>query len=268
MDVGTDRRAVAAIFDARAAGYAGSDWHGRCADRLVAVCPLRPGDRVLDAATGTGLAALAAARVVGPAGSVCGVDISTGMLREARAALNASGLTNVELQAADATSLQRFDAAAFDAVLCAQGLLYMSPPAALLEWHRLLKPGGHLAFSSMAADSPPPARIFRECAAAFGVSLPDPSAPLGSTLSCRTALERAGFAVVNIVSEAIEFSAHDLTRAWDSNLRSAWHGGVRRLGEAQQAALRRAYEEALAAAACDDPAALHRASILYAIGRR
>ncbi len=45
---------------------------------------LRPGMRVLDVATGTGLMAREASAVVGPSGRVVGVDPSAGMLREAR----------------------------------------------------------------------------------------------------------------------------------------------------------------------------------------
>ena len=45
---------IAELFDARAARYARDDWHRRYAEQLVAITPLRPGDRVLDAGTGTG----------------------------------------------------------------------------------------------------------------------------------------------------------------------------------------------------------------------
>lgn len=48
----------------------------------------------------------------------------------------------------------------------------------------------------------------------------------------------------------------DLSQAWASNLRSAAHADVRRLTEAQQQALRRAYVEALAREARNDASAL------------
>lgn len=72
---------IAATFDTRAGSYAKNDWHRRCAERLVALCDLPVGCRVLDACTGTGFAALAAAQAVGPEGRVYGVDVSDGMLR-------------------------------------------------------------------------------------------------------------------------------------------------------------------------------------------
>lgn len=160
-----------------------------------------------------GFAALAAARAVGSEGHVRGVDISAGMLAQARAALTEADLANVELVQGDATALPQYGSETFDVITCAAGLLYMpvADTRALREWHRLLKVGGLVAFSTMASGSPPGARIFRACAATFGVSLPDPSASLGSVSACRNVLERAAFEVVTIVSGAIEFSAQDLT---------------------------------------------------------
>jgi ubiquinone/menaquinone biosynthesis C-methylase UbiE len=262
-----DLSAIAEAFDGRAARYASSDWHKRAAERLVALCALRRGDRVLDAATGTGFAALAAAQIVGLEGRITGLDVSPGMLREARAAIRRAGVTNVELIESDAANLPQYGAASFHAVTCAAGLLYMPVADALREWHRVLKPGGIVAFSSMCAGSPLAGRIFRDCAAAFGIVLRDPCEPLGSASACRNALETAGFEVADIVSEAIEFSAYDLTLAWESNSRSAAHGAVRLLSDEQQRALKEAYLEALDREARTNPGALERAQILYALGR-
>jgi ubiquinone/menaquinone biosynthesis C-methylase UbiE len=263
-----DLTAIAAAFDARAPTYGRSDWHLRCAERLVEICQLEPGDHVLDAATGTGFAAGAAARAVGSAGHVLGVDISAGMLREARAAMNRAGLTNVDFLEADVIHLPEAWTARFDAVTCAAGLLYMRFAEALRAWHRVLKPGGRVAFSTMRASSPPGARIFRECAAAYRVRLADPSEPLGSEHASRAALETAGFEVVEIVSEPIEFSGDDLSQAWDANFRSAGHVAVQQLSLENQESMKGAYLAALAREELNHPGALSRADLLYVVGRR
>jgi ubiquinone/menaquinone biosynthesis C-methylase UbiE len=222
----------------------------------------------MDAATGTGFAALAAARMVGAGGRVCGIDISRGMLKEAYAAVEAFGLGNVDLVEGDATQVSQYEDGSFDVITCAAGLLYMPVTEALREWRRLLKGRGLLAFSTMKAGSPPAGRVFRECAARFGLSLSDPSQPLGSVDACRHALEAAAFEVVDIVSETVDFSAQDLTLAWESNSRSAGHAEVQRLSAPEQSALKGAYLQALAREDHEHPGVLRQAEILYALGRR
>jgi ubiquinone/menaquinone biosynthesis C-methylase UbiE len=259
---------IAEAFDARANSYGKGEWHRRSAERLVELSGLRPGDRVLDAGTGTGFAAVAAARLVGAQGHVIGVDISSGMLREARAELSRSGLTNVEFVQGDATSLTQFAAGTVDGITCATGLLYMDVASALREWHRLLRNGGLLAFSTIAAGSPPGGRVFRRCAAELGVSLQDPCEPLGTSVASRAALEEAGFEVVAIIPEVITLSPADVENAWQSNSRSPAYADIRRLSAEDQLTLERRYLEALAEQERRHPGALARADILDAIGRR
>jgi ubiquinone/menaquinone biosynthesis C-methylase UbiE len=259
---------IAQSFDARACGYGRGNWHRRSAERLVELCHFRAGDRVLDAGTGTGFAALAAARAVGDRGCVIGVDVSSGMLREARIAVTQSGPTNVEFVQGDATSLPQLGSGTFDAVTCATGLLYMDAAGALREWHRLLREGGLLAFSTIAAGSPTGGRLFRECAAVFGITLTDPCEALGSSAAGNVALAQAGFEVVAIVPDVVMFSPEDLENAWQSNFRSPAYPEVRQLSREDQSAMERKYLAMLEAEERSRPGALAGADILYAIGRR
>lgn len=59
---------------------------------------LKPGERVVDVGSGAGLDSLIAARMVGPAGRVIGVDMTPKMLAKARAAAAEMGLDNVEFR--------------------------------------------------------------------------------------------------------------------------------------------------------------------------
>src|SRR5438105_13147827 len=59
--------------------------HHRWRERAADLAAVRPGDRALDVATGTGDLALALARRVRPDGEVVGADFSDGMLARARA---------------------------------------------------------------------------------------------------------------------------------------------------------------------------------------
>jgi ubiquinone/menaquinone biosynthesis C-methylase UbiE len=265
---GTSGQRIAADFDARAPRYNQNRWHREVAGQLVTRCALTPGQRVLDAATGTGFAALAAARVVGPTGLVIGVDISAGMLSEAGRAAEAERLPGLAWHQGDASRLPDDWQARFDVVTCAAGLLYMDVARALAEWRRVLKPGGRVAFSSMATRSPPAGALFRDCAAESGVRLGDPSAPLGSARACRAALLHAGFVAVDVETGTVRVDAGDHALAWESNLRSAGHAAVQGLAAADLDALRQRYLSALERASRHDLAALEAATVLYASGRR
>ncbi len=113
----------------------------------VASLRLRPGDRVLDVATGTGKLALAASERVGPAGAVIGLDASARMLaRATRAAGRQPDRdSGVEWVLGDAMSM-RFTDAAFDAVSIGFGLRNLPDfGAGMDEMARVLRRGGRLA---------------------------------------------------------------------------------------------------------------------------
>ena len=106
---------------------------------------LEPGQRVLDAATGTGIAAKAARAVVGTGGHVTAADVSQAIVDRARQRLASSPNTSVVVE--DCQSLS-FDDGVFDAVLCSLGLMFFPDPArGLSEFYRVLRPGGRAAVS-------------------------------------------------------------------------------------------------------------------------
>ncbi|MFN2168084.1 MAG: methyltransferase domain-containing protein, partial [Anaerolineae bacterium] len=100
---------------------------------------------VLDVATGTGRLPLALMRerFASAGGRVVGLDLSRGMLRQARAKL-LSYRPQVDLVWQDACCLP-FDDGTFDAVTCLESLEFMPQPReALAEMVRVLAPGGVL----------------------------------------------------------------------------------------------------------------------------
>jgi ubiquinone/menaquinone biosynthesis C-methylase UbiE len=262
------RDATATAFDKRAAAYSSNSWHIRYAERLVELAAPTSGARVLDAATGTGLAAIAAARTTGPVGRVTGVDISSGMLAQARQAATATGLANIDLVRADATSLARFPDGSFDLVLCSAGLLYMPVQAALREWLRLLAPGGLVGFSTMREGFPVAARLFRDHARAYGLTLTDPALPLGTPTRCAQALRDAGFTPTDLVTEAIRFSPGDLSHAWEAHVHGPHHNDVTALTPEQAQAFRHDYTSALVGLLHADPGRVLDSEVIYAFGAK
>jgi demethylmenaquinone methyltransferase/2-methoxy-6-polyprenyl-1,4-benzoquinol methylase len=109
----------------------------------VLVSNVRPGDRVLDIAGGTGDLALAFAKKVGASGQVVHTDINEAMLRTGRDRLLDAGIVLPTL-VCDAEKLPFADDS-FDLVSVAFGLRNMThKDLALAEMNRVLKPGGKL----------------------------------------------------------------------------------------------------------------------------
>lgn len=91
---------LAPVYDAVAAAY-GLVGAGRFHRRAVQRLGLRPGDKAVDLACGTGANLSHLVEAVGPTGRVIGVDLSPGMLAEARERSRRHGWENVELVEAD-----------------------------------------------------------------------------------------------------------------------------------------------------------------------
>ncbi len=144
MDARLQRRVQRYGWDLAADAYA-RHWHGPLAGvqgELLALAAPAAGEAVLDVACGAGVVAVAAARAVGPAGRVLGIDLADAMVRASRQRALELGLGHAAFERMDAEQLQLPDAG-FDLVLCALGLMYVpDPDAALRELHRVLRPGG------------------------------------------------------------------------------------------------------------------------------
>lgn len=116
----------------------------RWAPALVDVAEVRTGQRVLDVACGTGVVTRLLAERVGSTGRVVGLDFNAGMLVAVRAAAPSLAIEWLE---ANAMNMPLPDAA-FDAVVCQQGLQFVPDKlAALREMRRVLVPSGRLAMS-------------------------------------------------------------------------------------------------------------------------
>jgi ubiquinone/menaquinone biosynthesis C-methylase UbiE len=102
---------------------------------------LAPGMRVLDIGCGLGHVARLAGEIVGPTGSVLGLDRSPDALAVARERTERAGVTNVHFVDGDATAWRASEP--FDAILARLLLFHMSSPAAVARHHLSnLRPGG------------------------------------------------------------------------------------------------------------------------------
>jgi ubiquinone/menaquinone biosynthesis C-methylase UbiE len=170
----------------------------------------RPGERVLDLACGTGIVARSVAPLVGASGRVTALDLRPGMLAAGRARAAAEGAA-IEWLEGDALAPDLPDAA-FDLVVCQQGLQFFADRAAgLRQVHRVLGEAGRVTLAVWRSVDAHP--IFAEFAAAevrhlgsLGVTREDALAPfsLGKSEELRDLLERAGFRNIEIVEETVD----------------------------------------------------------------
>ena len=158
-------KAVRGVFDSVASKYdvmndlMSVGMHRAWKAYTVLVANVKPGQRVLDIAGGTGDLALAFAPKVGATGQVVHTDINEAMLREGRNRLLDAGVSLPTL-ACDAEHLPFADAH-FDLVTVAFGLRNMTDKdAALLEMNRVLKPGGKLLVLEFSKVAKPLAKFY------------------------------------------------------------------------------------------------------------
>lgn len=111
--------------------------------KICQMAELRSGQEVLDVASRTGVCSRIAAKIVGTAGRVIGIDASEGMVHNSSSLFyNSPNLSFLQM---DAEKLE-FPDNSFDAVISLCGILHFPDvESAISEMFRVLRPGGHLA---------------------------------------------------------------------------------------------------------------------------
>jgi SAM-dependent methyltransferase len=120
---------------------------------------IQAGEKILDVGCGTGLDMILASRLVGPAGRVCGIDLTPEMVGKAAANLIRAQAGNAVAVVAGSEAIP-YEDNTFDVVI-SNGVLNLSPlkEQSLREIFRVLKPAGRLQLADIVLNEDLPAEM-------------------------------------------------------------------------------------------------------------
>jgi ubiquinone/menaquinone biosynthesis C-methylase UbiE len=150
-------------YGARAPSYdEGNDgWHITLGLDFARWISPQPGEYALDLACGTGLVTLPVASAIGPSGKVIGIDLTPGMLAEARKKPIPSDSAPVTWIEEDITSISSLPEiqdvvqshGGFDVItLCSALVLLPDQPACITHWSTFLRPGGRMIIDVISSN--------------------------------------------------------------------------------------------------------------------
>jgi len=214
---------------------ANSFW-GRFGRDTVKQLHLQPGQHVLDVCCGSGASALPAAEIVGPEGSVIGVDLAADLLKLAKVKAENRGLRNIDFQIGDMLDL-KFPDSSFEVVVCVFGIFFVPDmPAAVRELWRLVRPGGKLAITTWGP------RFFEPASGVFWNSIRDvrpdlyksfnPWDRICDPVALRALFNEGGVEIVNVHAESGTHELASVESWWAAVLGSGYRGTMDQLDAA------------------------------------
>ncbi len=215
-------------FDAVAQGYDHPSlaFFPQTAKSMMEFLGLPQNHHLLDVCTGTGVVALEAARLLND-GKVTGIDLSNGMLEQAKNKANDQGLSNTEFMQMDLDNLE-FSRNSFDVACSSFGLFFMEDMTrALNNISAVVKPGGKIAISTFTGDAfLPMSDMFLQCYNSFGKDVPGLSWKRLSTRELIMELfDSAGISNVEIHHVPLGYKMSSAQMWWDV----VWNAGYRAL---------------------------------------
>ena len=257
-------------FDTVAAGYDHPSlaFFPETAKRLVDHLDLEPHQYLLDVCTGTGAVALTAAEKL-PAGKVLAIDLSAGMLQQARNKAATNRLDNTEFVQMDLDELQ-FPEATFDVATSSFGIFFLEDMTkALGNIAATVKPGGKIAITSFAGDAFSPfADLFISQYEATGREVPPLSWKRLATVELiKQQFLAIGITKLDIHHEPLGYHMTDPQMWWDVVWNAGWRSLLNQMSEQEQKAFEQHHRKQVADIVGDE-GEWFNTEVLIAIGQK
>ncbi|MFZ1810075.1 MAG: class I SAM-dependent methyltransferase [Candidatus Nitrotoga sp.] len=246
MDMQERKYKIKETFNNAAEGYdkPALRFFSAAAEHLADSMKFAGNEHVLDVATGTGSVALACAQRLS-AGHVTAIDLSDGMLAQAKAKAQKQQLSNLDFLCMDIEA-SNFTADSFDAACCGFGIFFLPDmEAGFKTIAKLVKPGGAIGISSFTgALMEPLSQKFIERILVYGITMPALSwKRLDSVEKIHTLYQSAGLERLHTQTYQVGYHLAGFEEWWDILWYSGFRGLLSQLSSLELASFRQAHQE-------------------------
>ncbi|MEK6698811.1 MAG: class I SAM-dependent methyltransferase [Nitrospirota bacterium] len=257
-------------FDAVSNGYDGKAlrFFSESAEHMSSLLKLRGDEQVLDVACGTGHASLAIAPKL-PRGRITAVDLSPGMLDQARKKAASLGIRNVEFLERDMQALG-FSDGTFDVAVCAFGIFFVEDmDLQLSHIVSAVKPGGRIMISNFQENYFHPLKdLMAKRLEAYGVQMPPQTwKRIANETGCRQLFEKAGLTNIRVEQKNVGYYLERADEWWDIVWNAGFRRMVARLSPPDQERFKKEHLEEIGALRTDKGIWLD-AGVLYTVGTK
>ena len=269
-------------FDTVAAGYdhPSLSFFPETAKRLVEHLQLNPTDHLLDVCTGTGCVALTAAEKLSQ-GKVTGIDLSSGMLQQAKKtardggnAGNAGAIGSAKFiqMDVDELSLEKLNRAdkPFDIATCSFGLFFLEDMTqGLTNIASTVRQGGKVAITTFAGEAfSPMADIFIKRYESTGREVPPLSwKRLATEELIKEQFNAVGITKVDIYHEPLGYHMTDPQMWWDVVWNAGWRALLNQMPEEEQIEFEKVHRKEIADVIGDN-GVWFNTEVLIAVGEK
>ena len=242
------KQGIQRVFDLVSTGYdhPALDFFPKTAQLMIDHIQPHDHDKLLDVCTGTGVVVMAASNAI-KQGSITGIDLSSGMLQQAKNKASLKQINNAHFCQMDLDHMA-IPESLFDIACCSFGLFFLKDMQhGLNNIRQCIKPGGTISISTFTTGSfQPLSDLFIEQFTALGYKAPGLSwERLENDDVIRQLFNSASFKDINIFHHKLGFDMNTAQDWWDIVWNAGYRGLYEQLTEDEKQAFKQQQLEAI-----------------------